>query len=122
MLLAIDTSTQYAGIALLDDEGQLDQLLQWRSQRNHTVELLPAIETLLQRGHTTVQDITGIAIAVGVMVDASVVLVENLHKHRERHPERSQLDNVLNASREVGPALFFSLAIVTVISTLPSTL
>jgi len=65
MLLAIDTSTRYAGVALLNSEGRLGQLLHWRSQRNHTVELLPAVETLLDREHATVQDLTGIAIALG---------------------------------------------------------
>ena len=56
----------------------------------------------------------GIALAIGVMVDAAVVLVENMHKHKEREPGRSQYELVVRASREVGPALFFSLAIVTV--------
>ena len=48
------------------------------------------------------------------MVDASVVMVENLHKHKEREPDKPQLDLVIEASQEVGPALFFSLLIVTV--------
>ena len=65
MLLAIDSSTRYAGVALLNDDGQLAQLLQWLSRRNHSVELLPAIETVLQREHITVHDLTGIAIALG---------------------------------------------------------
>jgi Cu(I)/Ag(I) efflux system membrane protein CusA/SilA len=56
----------------------------------------------------------GIAIAIGVMVDASVVMVENLHKHRERDPDRNQRDLVVESAREVGPALFFSLLIITV--------
>ena len=56
----------------------------------------------------------GIAIAVGVMVDASVVMVENMHKHREREPDKDQATLVIEASKEVGPALFFSLLIVTV--------
>jgi copper/silver efflux system protein len=59
-----------------------------------------------------IMSLGGIAIAIGVMVDASIVMVENLHKHRERYPERSQLDLVVGSSREVGPALFFSLLIV----------
>ena len=65
MLLAIDSSTRYAGVALLNGDGQPAQLLQWLSRRNHSVELLPAIETVLQREHVTVQDITSIAIALG---------------------------------------------------------
>ena len=64
--------------------------------------------------NANIMSLGGIAIAIGVMVDASVVMVENLHKHRERHPEADQVELVINASREVGPALFFSLLIVTV--------
>lgn len=65
MLLAIDTSTRYAGVALLEDSRLLLQLLHWRSRQNHSVELLPAIETLLKRQQTTIQDITAIAVATG---------------------------------------------------------
>ncbi|HSJ09382.1 MAG TPA: CusA/CzcA family heavy metal efflux RND transporter [Longimicrobiales bacterium] len=64
----------------------------------------------------------GIAIAIGVMVDAAVVMVENLHKHLEREggepsaARRWQI--VAEASKEVGPALFFSLLVI-VVSFLP---
>ena len=61
-----------------------------------------------------IMSLGGIAIAIGVMVDASVVMVENLHKHKERDHGFSHLEVVIKASKEVGPALFFSLAIVTV--------
>ena len=64
--------------------------------------------------NANIMSLGGIAIAIGVMVDAAIVMVENLHRHRERHPERSHLERVLDASIEVGPALFFSLLIVTV--------
>jgi len=64
--------------------------------------------------NANIMSLGGIAIAIGVMVDASVVMVENLHKHRERDPDRPHLEVVLEASKEVGPALFFSLLIVTV--------
>ena len=64
--------------------------------------------------NANIMSLGGIAIAIGVMVDASVVMVENLHKHRERDPGGSQLDLVIASSIEVGPALFFSLLIVTV--------
>jgi Cu(I)/Ag(I) efflux system membrane protein CusA/SilA len=64
--------------------------------------------------NANIMSLGGIAIAVGVMVDASIVMVENLHKHRERSPELDQLDLVLRSAKEVGPALFFSLLIVTV--------
>ncbi|MBW2220749.1 MAG: efflux RND transporter permease subunit, partial [Deltaproteobacteria bacterium] len=56
-----------------------------------------------------------IAIAVGVMVDASVVLVENAHKHLHRDRGlKSHTEIILEASKEVGPALFYSLLIITV--------
>jgi len=64
--------------------------------------------------NANIMSLGGIAIAIGVMVDASVVMVENLHKHRERDPDRSQRDLVVESAREVGPALFFSLLIITV--------
>ena len=64
--------------------------------------------------NANIMSLGGIAIAIGVMVDASVVMVENLHKHRERDHGLSQRDLVVKASQEVGPALFFSLLIVTV--------
>ena len=64
--------------------------------------------------NANIMSLGGIAIAVGVMVDASVVMVENLHKHRERSPELPHLVLVQRAAGEVGPALFFSLLIITV--------
>ena len=64
--------------------------------------------------NANIMSLGGIAIAIGVMVDAAVVMVENLHKHKEREPGLSQLDQVINSAKEVGPALFFSLLIVTV--------
>ncbi|MBT7789276.1 MAG: efflux RND transporter permease subunit [Calditrichaeota bacterium] len=65
--------------------------------------------------NANIMSLGGIAIAVGVMVDASVVMVENAHKHLER--DRGKKDHVQiisEAAREVGPALFFSLLIITV--------
>ena len=65
-----------------------------------------------------IMSLGGIAIAIGVMVDASVVMVENAHKHIERAKARGDttphFQIVLEASREVGPALFYSLLIVAV--------
>jgi Cu(I)/Ag(I) efflux system membrane protein CusA/SilA len=61
-----------------------------------------------------IMSLGGIAIAIGVMIDASVVMVENLHKHMERDRGASREALVLAAAREVGPALFFSLLVVTV--------
>jgi len=64
--------------------------------------------------NANIMSLGGIAIAIGVMVDASVVMVENLHKHKERDASLPHLQQVIRAATEVGPALFFSLLIVTV--------
>lgn len=64
--------------------------------------------------NANIMSLGGIAIAIGVMVDASIVLVENLHKHKERHPDKAHIDLVVTAAQEVGPALFYSLLVVTV--------
>jgi Cu(I)/Ag(I) efflux system membrane protein CusA/SilA len=64
--------------------------------------------------NANIMSLGGIAIAVGVMVDASVVMVENLHKHMERESGAPHLELVTKAAKEVGPALFFSLLIVTI--------
>ena len=64
--------------------------------------------------NANIMSLGGIAIAIGVMVDASVVMVENLHKHKERDHGLSHAELVVVASKEVGPALFFSLLIITI--------
>jgi Cu(I)/Ag(I) efflux system membrane protein CusA/SilA len=83
-----------------------------------------------------IMSLGGIAIAIGAMIDAAIVMIENMHKHLERAvAEKKQQDVgsaaassfqtseltvaerwkvVIDASREVGPALFFSLLIITV--------
>ena len=65
MLLAIDTSTRYAGVAFVDEQGLLTQLMHWRSIRNHTVELMPAIDRILERAEALLKDVSCIAIARG---------------------------------------------------------
>ena len=65
--------------------------------------------------NANIMSLGGIAIAIGVMVDASVVLVENAHKHLERDQgEKPHSEIILAAATEVGPALFYSLLIITV--------
>jgi Cu(I)/Ag(I) efflux system membrane protein CusA/SilA len=64
--------------------------------------------------NANIMSLGGIAIAIGTMIDAAIVMIENLHKHIEREPDRPHWERVLAASREVGPALFMSLLIVTV--------
>ena len=60
----------------------------------------------------------GIAIAIGVMIDAAIVMIENAHKHLERLPDdhttADRFEAMMAACKEVGPALFFSLLIITV--------
>jgi Cu(I)/Ag(I) efflux system membrane protein CusA/SilA len=63
--------------------------------------------------NANIMSLGGIAIAIGAMIDVAIVMIENLHKHIEREPDRPHWDRVLAASREVGPALFMSLLIIT---------
>ena len=59
--------------------------------------------------------LAGIAIAIGDMVDASVVMVEDAHKKLENAPEGTdRVAIILDAAKEVGPSLFFSLLVLTV--------
>jgi copper/silver efflux system protein len=64
---------------------------------------------------SNIMSLGGIAIAIGAMVDAAIVMIENAHKHLERAPpDKPRLDILIEAAIEVGPALFFSLLIITV--------
>jgi Cu(I)/Ag(I) efflux system membrane protein CusA/SilA len=65
--------------------------------------------------NSNLMSLGGIAIAIGAMVDAAIVMVENAHKHLERMPPGGRrCAAIITAGKEVGPALFFSLLIVTV--------
>ncbi len=65
--------------------------------------------------NANIMSLGGIAIALGAMVDAAIVMIENAHKHLERIKENeSRTDAIITACKEVGPALFFSLLIITV--------
>jgi Cu(I)/Ag(I) efflux system membrane protein CusA/SilA len=68
--------------------------------------------------NSNLMSLGGIAIAIGAMIDAAIVMIENAHKHLERLPEEhtkaERADAMLAACKEVGPALFFSLLIITV--------
>ena len=64
---------------------------------------------------SNIMSLGGIAIAIGAMVDAAIVMIENAHKHLERAPSYKPRSEVLiEAAIEVGPALFFSLLVITV--------
>ncbi len=61
-----------------------------------------------------IMSLAGIAIAIGAMVDAAIVMIENMHKHLEADGgKKDHWQIVIDASKEVGPALFYSLLIVT---------
>ncbi|MCB2091718.1 MAG: efflux RND transporter permease subunit [Alphaproteobacteria bacterium] len=70
----------------------------------------------LQGLNANIMSLGGIAIAIGAMIDGSIVLIENMHKHMERTPLTSEnrWQIVAKSASEVGPALFFSLLIITV--------
>ena len=64
---------------------------------------------------SNIMSLGGIAIAIGAMVDAAIVMIENAHKHLERAPpDKPRSEVLIEAATEVGPALFFSLLIITV--------
>ncbi|HOA61570.1 MAG: efflux RND transporter permease subunit [Verrucomicrobia bacterium] len=64
---------------------------------------------------SNIMSLGGIAIAIGAMVDAVIIMIENAHKHMEHDRARkSHWDIVRDASVEVGPTLFYSLLVITV--------
>jgi len=72
--------------------------------------------------NANIMSLGGIAIAIGAMIDGAIVMIENAHKHLEHDARRKgepltqpeRWETVAEAAREVGPALFFSLLIITV--------
>lgn len=78
--------------------------------------LLAFIVMRAQGLNANIMSLGGIAIAIGAMVDAVIVMIENVHKHMEKEPPKNNKDHwdlILRASKEVGPALFYSLLIIT---------
>jgi copper/silver efflux system protein len=64
---------------------------------------------------SNIMSLGGIAIAIGAMIDAAIVMIENAHKHLERAPPgKPRTEILIEAASEVGPALFFSLLVITV--------
>ena len=65
--------------------------------------------------NANIMSLGGIAIAIGAMVDGAIVMVENVHKHMEKTPltNTNRWQVIAKAASEVGPALFFSLLIIT---------
>lgn len=80
--------------------------------------VLMAFIVMQQQGiNANIMSLGGIAIAIGAMVDAAIVMIENAHKHLERWQEEGKQKDrwlvIQEAATEVGPALFFSLLIIT---------
>jgi Cu(I)/Ag(I) efflux system membrane protein CusA/SilA len=64
---------------------------------------------------SNIMSLGGIAIAIGAMVDAVIIMIENVHKHMERDAgKKAHWDIIRDASIEVGPTLFYSLLVITV--------
>ena len=64
--------------------------------------------------NANIMSLSGIAIAIGAMIDAAIVMIENAHKHMERDAgKKDHWRIIIDASKEVGPALFYSLLIIT---------
>ncbi|HEY4696950.1 MAG TPA: CusA/CzcA family heavy metal efflux RND transporter [Gallionella sp.] len=80
------------------------------------IGILTAFIIMENQGVTAnIMSLGGIAIAIGAMVDAAVVMIENMHKHLERAGDQPDYWKITaQSSLEVGPALFFSLLIITV--------
>ncbi|MDH5595058.1 MAG: efflux RND transporter permease subunit, partial [Gammaproteobacteria bacterium] len=80
------------------------------------VGILAAFVIMYMQGiNANIMSLGGIAIAIGAMVDAAIVMIENVHKHIERDGlnDENRWQIMRDASREVGPPLFFSLLIIT---------
>ncbi len=128
----IQAATTNLGIKLLEEFGVVALvcalfLFHLRSALVAIVSLplgiLAAFIVMHQQGvNANIMSLGGIAIAIGAMVDAAVVMIENAHKHLERwaheHPGETlegetRWQVIGHAAAEVGPALFFSLLIIT---------
>ena len=85
------------------------------------VGILGAFIIMYHQGmNANIMSLGGIAIAIGAMVDAAIVMIENMHKHIEHEKrggdeitEKRRWELVAKSATEVGPALFFSLIIIT---------
>lgn len=81
------------------------------------VGILVAFIIMYMQGlNANIMSLGGIAIAIGAMIDGAIVMIENMHKHMEKTPltKENRWRIVAESASEVGPALFFSLLIITV--------
>lgn len=119
----IHKAIQYLQSALLEELTVVSLILalflwQWRAALVVIISLpvgvLVAFIIMRAQGiNANIMSLGGIAIAIGAMVDAAIVLIENTQRHLEEHPDREHWLNVKNATTEVGGPLFFSLLIIT---------
>ncbi len=85
-----------------------------------TAILMSFIVMKMQGINANIMSLSGIAIAIGAMVDAAIIMIENAHKHIEHEAlkppdqRKEHWDVILDAAKEVGPALFYSLLVITV--------
>jgi len=80
------------------------------------IGILVAFMVMFAQGvNANIMSLGGIAIAIGTMVDAAIVMIENAHKHIEQGGinDANRWEIIATAASEVGPALFFSLSIIT---------
>jgi len=80
------------------------------------LSILLAFVVMRQQGlGANIMSLGGIAISIGVLVDAAIIMVENAHKHYEEWKgQRSHFEIILRSAQEVGPTLFFTLLVITV--------
>jgi Cu(I)/Ag(I) efflux system membrane protein CusA/SilA len=80
------------------------------------VGIFAAFVLMARQGLTAnIMSLGGIAVSIGVMVDAAIVMIENMHKHQERSDgSETSWEIALSSAGEVGPSLFFSLLVITV--------
>ncbi|SHI51473.1 Cu(I)/Ag(I) efflux system membrane protein CusA/SilA [Malonomonas rubra DSM 5091] len=80
------------------------------------VAILIAFLIMYAQGiNANIMSLGGIAIAIGAMIDAAIIMIENAHKHLERDQgKKPHWQIILDSSKEVGPTLFFSLLVITV--------
>lgn len=85
-----------------------------------TAILMSFIVMKIQGINANIMSLSGIAIAIGAMVDAAIIMIENAHKHIEHEAlkppdqRKEHRQVILDAAKEVGPALFYSLLVITV--------
>lgn len=80
------------------------------------IAILMAFLVMHMQGiNANIMSLGGIAIAIGAMIDAAIIMIENSHKHLERDQgKKPHWEIILNSAKEVGPTLFFSLLVITV--------